>query len=127
MGFSPMAEENMNNIASTFPELIYQLARVNLGLEGAGARLLQGEKHQILFMKFSEDTEIKAHSHEAQWGVVLNGQIDLTIAGKPHTFKKGDSYFIPAGVVHSAIIYAGYADVTLFDSPNRYSADNYAT
>ena len=73
-------------------------------------------------MEFEKDAFLPEHSHEAQWGVILGGRIDLTIEGKTHTFRKGDSYFIPAGVPHSARIYAGYADITFFAAPDRYRA-----
>ena len=45
---------------------------------------------------------------------------DLVIGGTEHTFQKGDRYFIPEGVTHSANIYAGYADITFFDAVDRY-------
>lgn len=54
-------------------------------------------------------------------GIVLEGRIELVIAGEQHYFTKGDHYFIPEGVQHSGKIFAGYADVTFFAEPNRYS------
>jgi quercetin dioxygenase-like cupin family protein len=72
-------------------------------------------------MEFHEDVELPEHSHEAQWGVVLEGRIELVIGGELRTYGRGDRYFIPAGIPHSAKIYAGYADITFFDAPNRYS------
>lgn len=62
------------------------------------------------------------HSHEAQWGVVLTGKVDLTIDGIKHTYSKGDSVFIPKGAKYSAKIYAGYADISFFDEKDRYKA-----
>ena len=107
---------------SIFPAPIRSLAPVDLGLEGANALLSQSDDHQILFMQFSKDVELGEHTHEAQWGVVLEGKIELTIDGEFKTFCRGDYYFIPEGVTHSAKIYAGYADVTYFNSPDRYEA-----
>ena len=52
-------------------------------------------------MQFSEDIELPAHSHESQWGIVLEGRIDLNIGGELKNYLKGDRYFIPAGVEHS--------------------------
>ncbi len=106
---------------SIFPEPILRLAAADIPLNGVHARLSQADTHQILFMEFSEDAELAAHSHEAQWGVVLKGIIDLVIDGKEHTFQRGDRYFIPEGVPHSAKIHAGYADVTFFDAAARYN------
>ncbi|MEW6508916.1 MAG: cupin domain-containing protein [Bacteroidota bacterium] len=71
-------------------------------------------------MKFDEDIELPAHSHNAQWGIVLEGQIELIIGGIKNLFKKGDRYFIPKGTIHSGKIFAGYSDITYFDQPDRY-------
>ena len=53
-------------------------------------------------------------------GIVLEGKIELVIDGDKQCFTKGDRYYIPEGVEHSGKIYAGYADMTFFDEPNRY-------
>jgi quercetin dioxygenase-like cupin family protein len=105
-----------------FPVLIRQLPRADIPVDGLKAHLLQGDERQVLFMVFLEDARVPAHSHGSQWGTVLDGRIDLTIDGVEHTYVKGDSYCIPAGVEHSAVIHAGYADVTVFEDKDRYSA-----
>ena len=106
----------------TFPEPILKLPEADIPLKGLKAYLSQAENHQIIFMEFKEDVDIPEHSHESQWGIVLEGQIDLTVEGIRHTYTKGDRYFIPGGVKHSAKIYAGYADITFFNEVNRYQA-----
>jgi quercetin dioxygenase-like cupin family protein len=73
-------------------------------------------------MSFDRDAEVPEHSHEAQWGVVLDGEIELTIEGRKHIFRRGDTYSIPKGVPHSAKIKRGYKDLTLFDQRDRYKA-----
>ena len=60
------------------------------------------------------------HSHGAQWGIVLEGEIELVIDGARHKFTKGEKYFIPACANHSAKIHAGYADITFFADRDRY-------
>jgi quercetin dioxygenase-like cupin family protein len=64
-------------------------------------------------MQFNEDLDLIEHSHESQWGIVLEGTIELIIDGMKYIFKKGDRYFIPKDVKHSGKIYAGYADMTI--------------
>jgi mannose-6-phosphate isomerase-like protein (cupin superfamily) len=104
-----------------FPEPIRNLPEADIPLEGIKAYLSQSDTHQIIFMEFEKDVDLSEHSHAAQIGIVLEGQIDLTIEGKKKTCTKGDRYFIPDGVLHSGKIYAGYADITFFDEPDRYS------
>ena len=109
-------------MSEIFPEPIRNLPKADIPLSGLKAYLSQSENHQIIFMEFSEDIEVPEHSHEAQWGVVLAGKIDLTIDGVQRTYSKGDSVFIPKGNKHSAKVYAGYADITFFNQPDRYQA-----
>lgn len=104
-----------------FPEPVRALPEADLPFAGARAWLSQGEGHQILFMQFCQDIDLPEHAHAGQWGIVLEGRIELTIAGEKHTYEKGDRYYIPAGVVHSGRIFARYADITYFDQGDRYS------
>lgn len=104
-----------------FPEPIRNLPEADIPLEGIKAYLSQSDTHQIIFMEFEKDVDLPEHSHAAQIGIVLEGQIDLTIDGKKKAYTKGDRYYIPEGVLHSGKIYAGYADITFFDEPDRYS------
>lgn len=105
---------------SIFPEPILNLPEADIPLKGINAYLSQGSNHQIIFMSFSEDVDLPEHSHESQWGIVLEGKIDLIIDGVKNTYQKGDRYFIPKGVRHSGKIYAGYADITFFNEKDRY-------
>ena len=104
-----------------FPKPIRNLPEADIPLEGIKAYLSQSDTHQIIFMEFEKDVDLTEHSHASQIGIVLEGQIDLTIDGKKKTYTKGDRYYIPDGELHSGKIYAGYADITFFDEPDRYS------
>lgn len=108
------------SVASIFPDPIRAMPQADIPLAGVTAYLCQGPGQQVLFMYFAKDVELSEHSHEGQWGVVPEGEIHLIIGGVPHVFTKGDRYFIPAGVLHSGRIFAGYADMTYFDQKDRY-------
>ncbi len=103
-----------------FPEPIVNLPEADIPLEGVKAYLAQGERFQIIFMKFEKDVILEEHSHESQWGVVLEGKIEIIIDGKLFQFKEGDRYFIPKGIKHSGKIYRGYVDITYFNQKDRY-------
>ncbi len=104
-----------------FFDPIKKLPEADIPLDGIKAYLSQSDNHQIIFMQFEKDVDLPEHSHAAQIGIVLEGRIDLTIGDDKKTYEKGDRYYIPAGVLHSGKIYAGYADVTFFDQSDRYS------
>ena len=111
-------------MGSIFPEAIRSLPEADIPLKGVTAFLSQANDHQILFMEFSEDTYLAEHVHSAQMGIVLEGKIDLKIGGEQKSFTKGERYYIPEGIKHSGKIHAGYADITFFAEPNRYSRMN---
>jgi quercetin dioxygenase-like cupin family protein len=106
---------------TVFPEPILSLPEADIPLKGIKAYLSQGGDHQIIFMQFAEDVDLQEHSHAAQWGIVLEGKILMTIDDKTCMYQKGDRYYIPKGVKHSGKIFAGYADMTFFHQKDRYS------
>ena len=103
-----------------FPKPILDLPEADIPIPGLKAFISQGRNHQIVFMEFDKDAIIQEHSHESQWGIVLEGMIDLTIDGRKKAYVKGDRYFIPKDIKHSASIYAGYAEITFFNQAERY-------
>ncbi|MDQ7778696.1 MAG: cupin domain-containing protein [Planctomycetota bacterium] len=100
--------------------MIQRLPDADIPLKGVLGRLLQGEKQQVVFFDIDPVGMIPPHSHAAQWGVVIEGEMALTIDGKSTTYRAGDSYYIPAGVVHSAEFKTKFKAVDVFDEPARY-------
>ena len=107
-------------VMEVFPKPVLNLPEADIPLEGITAYLSQGDNHQIIFMKFQKDVYFPAHAHEAQWGVVLEGKIEIVMNGEIKEYTRGDRYFIPKGVEHHGKIYAGYAEITYFDQKDRY-------
>ncbi len=103
-----------------FPEPIRNLPEADIPFEGCQAYLSQSKDHQIIFMEFGQEVVVREHAHAAQFAIVLEGRIDLVIGGKKGTYTRGDRYYIPEGVPHSARIYPGYVDMTFFNQPSRY-------
>ena len=75
-------------------------------------------------MHFSQDAAVPPHTHDAQWAIVLEGRIDLTVEGKRQVYNKGDRFYILPGETHSAKIYAGYASMEFFADNDRYKVKN---
>ena len=118
--FIPKSSGKIFNKMGIFSENIYKLPKADIPITGLEAYLSQGDEHQILFMEFQKDVEIPEHYHESQWGVVLEGKIELTVNGISQCYYKGDRYFIPNDILHSAKIYAGFTDITFFNQKDRY-------
>ena len=107
-------------MSEKFPDIISHLPEAEIPIAGVKSHLAQCGNQQFIFMNFENDVEVPEHSHEAQWGVVLDGEIELIIEGKKNIFRKGDTYFIPKDIKHSAKIKKGYSDLTLFNQKDRY-------
>lgn len=73
-----------------------------------------------MFYEIDDEVHIPEHAHGAQWGVVLEGSMEMTIAGETRTYGRGDTYLVPAGVPHIAVIHAGYKGIDVFADPDRY-------
>jgi mannose-6-phosphate isomerase-like protein (cupin superfamily) len=78
------------SMSRVFPRPIVKLPLADIPLVGARGYLSQSTGHQVVFMEFAKDVELPEHAHESQWGVVLEGRIDLVMNGERFTFRKGD-------------------------------------
>ncbi len=103
-----------------YPELIANLPEADIPFEGVRGRLLQGKDHQVVFFEIDAIGAVAEHKHGAQWGVVFEGEMDLTIGGKTQTYKKGDHYYIPAGVLHAAAFKEKTFLMDFFEDTHRY-------
>jgi len=82
-------------------------------------RAIRSDAGLVVFFTFLKDMVLPPHSHKAQWGTVLEGEIEFTIGGETRTFGPGDSYSIPSGVEHGAHIMAGTKVIDVFEEPDR--------
>ena len=105
-----------------YPEIIAGLPEADIPFDGVKGRLLQGEDHQVVFFEIDPIGEVAPHSHGAQWGVVFEGEMELTIGDQTRTYRKGDRYYIPAGVIHSAVFKTKTWVMDFFADRNRYRA-----
>lgn len=106
--------------SSSFPDFVRSLPEADLPFDGLRGWLVQSDSGLVMFNEADVELTVPQHSHGNQWGVVLDGKIDLTINGILRTFRRGDSYVIPAGTPHSARIYPGFRAVDYFADRDRY-------
>jgi len=105
-----------------YPDLINGLPEINVPIQGVRGWLLQGGRTQAVFFVIEPIGEIPPHHHCAQWGIVVDGEMKLTIGGETKIRRKGDSYVIPEGVTHSATFLTRVHAIDVFDAPDRYQA-----
>jgi quercetin dioxygenase-like cupin family protein len=105
-----------------YPEMIRGLPEIDVPVEGIRGWLVNGEKNQVGFFDIQSTAKLPPHSHCAQWGMVIEGEMKLTIGGEEKLYRKGDWYYIPAGVTHSATFPTRVQVLDIFDDPQRYQA-----
>ena len=71
-------------------------------------------------MHFLTDFDLPPHAHKAQWGTVIEGEAELTIAGETRVYRPGETYNIPDGAEHSARLKAGTQVIDVFEEADRY-------
>jgi quercetin dioxygenase-like cupin family protein len=103
-----------------FPEFIRALPMVDSPLRSLRGWMLRTDQALAMFYEIPDGVELPEHAHGAQWGVVLAGAIDFTIGGVTRTYRTGDTYFVPAGAPHSAVIHPGFAGIDVFADADRY-------
>jgi unsaturated pyranuronate lyase len=70
---------------------------------GVSARPLFGDGAMLNLVELEPGAGVPVHSHpHEQLGHVLQGELELTIAGEPHVLTAGDAFQIPGGVEHAA-------------------------
>jgi quercetin dioxygenase-like cupin family protein len=103
-----------------YPEMIKNLPEADIPFNGVRGWVAQGENHQIVFFDIEPIGEVPRHSHGAQWGMMIDGDMDLTIDGETKKYRKGDHYFIPDGVLHSAKFNQRTIVMDYFAESDRY-------
>jgi mannose-6-phosphate isomerase-like protein (cupin superfamily) len=104
-----------------YPEVITRLPEADMPFGGVKAWILQADMRQLVFFDFEDYAKVPEHSHGyAQWGMVIDGKMELTINGKPRICEKGAEYLIPAGAKHSARFLRRTRVMDFFSEKSRY-------
>ena len=104
----------------SYPEMITGLPEVDFPLPGVRGWLSQAKDHQVVFFDIDPIGEVPVHTHGDQWGIVVEGEMELTIGGETKRYAPGDSYFIPAGVEHGARFLSHFRAIDVFADVDRY-------
>lgn len=73
-------------------------------LEGIRMDVLAGARMMANWVQLAPGAEVPDHDHpHEQLGLVLQGEIDMTIAGETRRIGPGVAYVVPGGVRHSGV------------------------
>jgi quercetin dioxygenase-like cupin family protein len=107
-------------MSEAFPQFIRDLPMVDSPLASLRGWMLQTQQALAMFYEIPAGVDVPEHAHGAQWGVVLQGSVEFTIGGETHTYERGDTYFVPDGVAHRAVISPGFVGIDVFADADRY-------
>lgn len=106
----------------SFPDFMQAFPAIDVPFpeDVVSTSVIRSDAGLVAFFTFLQDMELPLHSHGAQWGTVVAGEIEFTIGGETRIYRAGDSYSIPAGVAHGAQIKAGTRVIDVFEEADRY-------
>ncbi|MHB8352660.1 MAG: cupin domain-containing protein [Thermoplasmata archaeon] len=99
-----------------FPEAIRRLPYVNLS--GADVFVHDSGATQVLFMEVPTDRAaviVPTHVHGVEWGVVVEGEIEITLGEHVEPHPAGSTHLIPAGLPHSFRFRPGTSSIHYFE------------
>jgi len=103
-----------------YPKMITSLPQADIPYKGVKGWILQGQAQQVVFLEMDPIGEVTEHTHSAQFGMVLEGEMSLTVSGKTKKYRKGDTYFVPDGTPHSAVFHSKVYAIDFFNERSRY-------
>ena len=83
-------------------------------------RAASGERLMLAYITLQPNAGAPLHSHsEEQAGIVLEGEVELTIGDETRQLKKGDMYLIPSNITHGGISSNGAVILDAFSPPRE--------
>lgn len=105
-----------------FPEFIQNFPDLDVPFPSdvVSCKAIRSDAGLVVFFTFHQDFVIPPHSHLAQWGIAVSGQVEMTINGETKTLGAGEAWDIPENVEHSVKIKSGTTAIDVFQEPDRY-------
>lgn len=98
-----------------FPATVRTLPKTDLG--GADVYVHDGPGTQVLFIELPTGrapVTVPTHVHDDEWGIVVEGNIEMTIGERTESHGPGATHFIPRGTPHSFRFSPGTCSVHYF-------------
>lgn len=77
--------------------------------------LVHGDKTLMVEFRLDKGADLPSHHHpHEQTGYLVSGRITLTIDGRDHDVRPGDSWCIPGGISHAAVAHEDSVALEVF-------------
>jgi quercetin dioxygenase-like cupin family protein len=115
-----MATTRTDEFTGLLPEEVLALPKVEVPIDGVTGFCMRDEEKQVVFFVFEEGVSFPDHSHCAQYGTIIAGEMVLEVEGRTNLYQSGDHYHVPEGVLHRTVFTRRTALVDMSDDPARY-------
>ncbi|MEW6376917.1 MAG: cupin domain-containing protein [Thermodesulfobacteriota bacterium] len=79
---------------------------------GIWSKIESGKNLTMAFMEISPNKEGNLHNHPFdQCGIVIEGEIEISIGEEKKLLRPIETYFIPAGITHNWKTYSSHAKI----------------
>ncbi|HLY77657.1 MAG TPA: cupin domain-containing protein [Thermoplasmata archaeon] len=98
-----------------FPETVRRLPRSSLA--GADVFVHDAGSTQVLFIEVPATHAaviVPTHTHDAEWGIVVEGEIVMTFPDRTEIHSAGMTHWIPAQLPHSFRFVPGTSSIHYF-------------
>jgi len=76
-------------------------------ISGFLVHAVSGQRLMLAHVTVQPDSENPPHSHfEEQMGIILEGELELTIGDATKLLKKGDMYHVPSNTIHGGVTHS---------------------
>jgi len=106
---------------SYYPEFFKTMSKPDVPMDGLTA-FMMSDRAQVIFYELPEGSTAAEHVNCDEWGLVIEGQVSVTMNSETTTYGTGETFFIPDGVPHSLVNHPGVVGITVFDDPARFPA-----
>ncbi|MEZ0075395.1 cupin domain-containing protein [Planotetraspora sp. GP83] len=108
----------MSNLS--YPEFFDKMSKLNVP-DGVRAWVMS-DRAQVVFYELPEGSPPADEQTEgAEWGLIVEGKVEITMNGETRTYGKGDTYYIPGGVPHRVVNHPGVVGIDVFERPDRFT------
>ncbi|HOX24915.1 MAG TPA: cupin domain-containing protein [Candidatus Krumholzibacteria bacterium] len=115
-----MKAARTSQFSGLLPDEVLTLPRVEVPIDGVTGFALNDDEKQVVFFVFEEGVSFPDHSHCAQRGTVISGEMVMEIEGRTNLYLPGDHYHVPEGVRHRTVFSKRTVVVDMSDDPARY-------
>lgn len=115
-----METTRTNKFEGLLPDEVLALPIVEIPVDGAAGFALSDDEKQLAFFVFEEGVSFPDHSHCAQRGTVIEGEMILEVNGRTNLYQAGDHYHVPEGTAHRTVFTRRTVLVDMSDDPRRF-------